>query len=840
MENFMKFIKLSVASTICLAMTSPAVLAQTAETEAVEAAQSSATVADIVVTAQRRQESAQTVPIAISAFSGAQLDSLGLNEASSLGNIVPGLVVNHNTGLGSANAYYMRGLGNAESIATFDPPVGSYIDDVYISRQNANNFNLFDVQRIEVLRGPQGTLFGRNTTGGAVNIIMQEPATDFGGYVEAGIGAYDQTEFRASVDLPITDTFRTKVSAYKLDGGDYAKNTTTGQRANGNSGWGARLGTVWEIAPNVKWTGSYTHLFVDSEYLPNFKCDPNNPSDCDGRFVSTGLILGGTAKTEQYPDYGVTGRKARFMGGARSDSDLITSNLAIDLNSDTTLNLITGYSRLNQRFALDYTDGRNSASLNTPSTVPQGYSPGGFALLNDATTKQFSQEAKVSGNLGDGLFDYVTGLYYMNEKSSTDFADLLGIFATPDLAGSAVTPLLLADRLMKNDTETVAAYFQGDLNVTSQLKLTAGIRYTDEKKTFSIYDNRASCNNGPLDLTCLSNDTFIAANGTPIPREMNAGVWTPRFAVNFQANRNLLVYASATRGFKSGGWNARGTTSSNLLPFGRETIWSYETGFKSEFFDRRVRLNVTAFYLNNKDLQTPAGLVADDGSLVSFTRNFSDYVNRGIEAELTVVPTAGLNLYANASFSRDKYKLPKGAPDVDEYGVRSVSAQLAACQADLAANVVPTGTGACGTGIVTADGKIATPQRTPTFTLSAGGSYEFPIGTDGLTLTPAANAYYRSGLEVITSNLNFYTGAISGSNGDFAYNPFGGRIVSGSHSDAVWLFSANVTLRGADDKWSLALSCDNCTNQTRTVASLVNLDYFNAPRTWTLKGRVNF
>lgn len=832
----MKLTRFFTTCSILVATTSTAVFAQ----DAAVSEDSSSGIQDIVVTAQRRQESAQTVPIAISAFSGAQLDSLGIKEASSLGKIVPGLVVNNNTGLGSANSYYMRGLGNSESIATFDPPVGSYIDDIYISRQNANNFNLFDVERIEVLRGPQGTLFGRNTTGGAVNIIMEEPAKEFGGFVEGGLGSYHQTQFRGSVNVPISDTFRTKISGYLIEGGDYAKNTTTGQRANGNEGWGARVGAVWEIAPSIKWKGSYSHIFVNSEYLPNFECDPNNPSKCDGRYLSTGMILGGMASTSPYPGYALTGRKARFLGGARSDSDLLTSNFEFKIGDNATLNLITGYSHLNQRFALDYTDGRASPSLNVPSTVPQGISPGGFALLNDATTNQFSQEIKLSGSLGDGLLDYVTGAYYMKEKSSTDFADLLGIFSTPDQSGSAVTPLLLADRLMKNTTETLAGYVQADLNVTSQIKLTAGVRYTDEKKNFAIFDNRASCNDGVVEPNCLSNATFVAANGLPIPREMNAGVWTPRFAVNYQANRDLLLYASATRGFKSGGWNARGTTTDNLLPFNMEKVWSYEAGFKSNLFDRRVRLNVTAFFLKNQDLQTPAGLVAPDGSLRSFTRNFSDYENKGIEAELTVVPVKGLNLYANASYSKDKFKLPKGAPDVDEYGVRSVAAQLAACKAELAANIVPAGSGACATGIVTADGRIATPQRSPTFTLSTGGSYEFDLGSSGLKLTPAVNAYYRSSLEVITSNLTFYTGAISGSNGDFAYNPFGGERVSGSHSPSVWLFSANVTLRDQDDKWSIALSCDNCTDQTRVAASLVNYDYLNAPRTWTLRGRVNF
>ncbi len=146
---------------------------------------------DIIVTAQRRSESVQDVPIAISAFSSDQLEAQGVNNTLQLGQYIPNFVAQNNTGLGGANAYFQRGLGNAESIATFDPPVGTYVDDIYLSRQNANNLSLFDVERVEVLRGPQGTLFGRNTTGGAVSIILRDPAKEFGGYAELGYGRFN-------------------------------------------------------------------------------------------------------------------------------------------------------------------------------------------------------------------------------------------------------------------------------------------------------------------------------------------------------------------------------------------------------------------------------------------------------------------------------------------------------------------------------------------------------------------------------------------------------------------------------------------------------------------------
>ena len=176
---------------------------------------------EVVVTAQRREEKIQDVPIAISAFSEAQLEQFNVTQALGISKLIPNLLAFNNTGLGTANGYYLRGIGNTESIPTFDPPVGTYVDDIFISRQNANNFGLFDMDRIEVLRGPQGTLFGRNTTGGAVNLIMKKPAKEFGGYAEAGFGQFNQVTGRGSIDVPVSDTVLTKLSAYYIKDDGY-------------------------------------------------------------------------------------------------------------------------------------------------------------------------------------------------------------------------------------------------------------------------------------------------------------------------------------------------------------------------------------------------------------------------------------------------------------------------------------------------------------------------------------------------------------------------------------------------------------------------------------------
>jgi iron complex outermembrane receptor protein len=803
--------------------------------ESQSATQSGSQIADIVVTAQRRSERVQDVPIAITALSGAQLQARGISSTLDIGNFVPNLVAQNNTGIGSANAYFLRGLGSTETIATFDPPVGTYVDDIYLSRQNANNLSLFDVDRVEVLRGPQGTLFGRNTTGGAINVIMKQPGDTFAGYAEVGYGRYNKVLGRASVDIPLAPTFSIKVSGYFQNDDGYVKNVTTGERLNDDDGWGARIGLRGELSDSVRWNASYAHIVADGENILNFTCNPANPTDCKGRFVTSGLSEK-DGPPSPYAPLVISGRKANFGMGQESTSDLITSNLQFDVAPDTTLALITGYVNLSQQYGLDFFDGRAGPSVSVPRPPVLGLARGGFDIVNDGHHQQFTQEVKLNGKLANGFVDYVAGVYYIDERNKTDFADIFGV--------SPALSLLLADRVLHNRTEAIAGYAQADFNVTDQLKLTAGIRYTDETKTIRLHDNRPSCNDGTLEVTCLDNTNLIAGSGARIPTKQETKIWTPRFAINFKPNDQVLLFASATRGFKSGGWNARASSPSTFLPFDPEKVWSYEAGIKSDWLDRRLRVNLTAFWLDVSDLQVLAGLMnPTTGALTFLTRNFADYRNKGVEAEITVVPVDNLNLYANLGYQDDNYRLPKNAPAFDIYGIQSVAGQLAACQAALAAGRIPGGpnTTACANGIVTANGTISTPVRTPRWSLALGGSYKAEIGDSGWSVVPAVNATFHSKQQVAIANLSIYDQAVTGTNGTFPANPFGnGDFITGSQSASAWLVNASIALNTPNDRWKLSLECANCFNKEFIQTSLSNYSYLNAPMTWTVRARYNF
>ncbi|WP_432814667.1 TonB-dependent receptor [Sphingorhabdus sp.] len=809
-------------------------------------------IAEIVVTAQRRDENVQDVPIAISAFSAEQMAAQGITNTLQIGQYVPNLIAQNNTGIGSANAYFLRGLGSTETIATFDPPVGTYVDDIYLSRQNANNLSLFDVERVEVLRGPQGTLFGRNTTGGAISVIMAKPGNTISGFGEIGYGRFGKTIARGSTDLPLSDSFAIKLSGYWQNDRGYAKNVTTGERLNDDDGWGVRLGVRGELAPWARWNAGYMHIVSKGDNILNFECNPANPADCKGRFISTGLSENG-GPPSPYAPVVVTGRKANYGLGQEAVSDIITSNLQFDIGENTTLSLITGYVSLTQQFAYDFFDGRGGPSISAPFPAVRGYARGGFTIVNDGKHSQFTQEIKLNGTLGNGLIDYVGGLYYIDERNKTDLADLFTL--------SPTTTLLLGDRILRNTTSAYAGYLQADLNLSEQFKLTAGFRYTDEKKVLRFNDNRASCNDSTLELTCIDNaNLFVPANGTtvltakPIPTQQRVKVWTPRFAANFKPNDDLLFFASATRGFKSGGWNARATTPSQAVPFGPEKVWSYEAGIKSDLFDRRVRANLTVFQLDVSDLQILAGLLnPTTGALTFITRNFADYRNRGVEAEIQFVPVDGLNFYTNFGYQNDKYLLPGNAPATDVYGIQSVAAQLASCRGALAAGKIPGGPNtpatqpsitACAAGIVTAEGTIATPVRTPKWSISMGASYEAQMGA-GFTLVPSVNGSFHSRQEVAIANLSIYNAPVSGVNqpvtGPFPANPFrNGAFVAGSQSEPVWLFNAGLALNAPDKAWTLSVDCTNCLNESYVQTALSNYSYLNRPMEWTVRAKYRF
>ncbi len=710
----------------------------------------SAQIEEVVVTAQRRAESLQDVPLAVSAFSAQQATRMGVTETLDLARLTPNFIAQNNTGLGTANSYALRGLSNTESIATFDPPVGTYIDDFFIQRQNANNYALFDIERIEVLRGPQGTLFGRNTTGGAVRIILKEPGDEFGGFVEAGLGRYDRVHFRGSVDVPISvEDIRGKFSAYYINDDGFVKNEKTREDdINKERNIGLRGALRWDLAPHITWDAALAYIEHDHANLLHTEKD-------NKRFSNTGLKQSAAPFASL-----ITGHKRNFGLGNGIKSIHFTSDVEWQSRIGTA-SILTSYLDMRQEYLLDFFDGGGPTGL--------------FTVANESRHKQFSQEVKLSGRaLGDTL-NYVAGLFYFNEDNETDYASY-NFFAT----FRRLAPLEY-DRILDNGVDSWALYGQLDWRVHEQWTLTAGLRYTDESKDFGITDN------GNSQARSRFGDAELLQAG--ISLEQNKKILTPRFAVEYRHSDDLMVFASATRGFKSGGWNARGVPADQLEAFAPETVWNYEAGLRSEWLASRLRVNLTGFYSDVSDFQLPGGV--DTGAGIEFiTGNFADLEVYGFEAELQFTPVERLYLYANIGIMEADYKNIAA----------SVLEQQQRCREKKQD---------CLQSIVNATGDIAPPTRTPEHTVAIGGWYTLPIG-ENMNLIPAINVTDYGAHNVNTS-------------GAAAALLYGYTLVSGG-----------VTLQHTTQDWSLTASCKNCTDQEYFVTYLATKLYLGDPATWSL------
>jgi len=689
----------------------------------------SAQLEEVLVTAERREASVQDVPIAVSAYSEEMIERLQIDDTLDLINVVPNLFGGNNTGLGTANMYYLRAQGNDESISTFDPPVGTYVDDVYITRQNVNNVALFDVERIEVLRGPQGTLYGRNTTGGAISVVMKKPSDTMQGYVEAGAGNWGKTMVRGSIDLPLSENVLTKFSAYYVDTDGYLENRTDGKDYNEADLTGIRAALRWLISDSMTWDIAVDGGKSEVANIHGFL-------DGDDRYslsvLGSGLPMGGGMS-----DY-----------GNEVDTLNITSNLAWDAMGGTA-NLIFGSRSIEQDFLLNF-----------PFSLD--FFPDFFIIDNQGEHDMYSAELKWSGDIMDGRAFLQTGVYYMDEDNTVDFVDYLDLAAVGVPAPPSTAFLTLADRVLSNTTESFAVYAQADIKIGNNGTLTLGARYTDEEKT--------------VDFQGTVNSAGMVAAGIPLSQSEQE--ITPRIAYAHKFTDNLMMYASATNGFKSGGWNARGSSSAALQAFAPETIWSYELGMRGDWMDGRLRTNITMFYSDLEDLQTTSA--TPDGQFL--TTNAGGLEVPGIEAEITALPTDNWQIFAALGWQNAEYQdLPGGCV--------TPNADLAAYDADC---------------------NIAEPKRSPHQTYTLGTSVDFSLG--GVTVTPNIMLRYLGSQYPGTRNSGY--------------------------NESVTLLNAGVKLSMADSRWELNLECKNCGDKTYTQSFLFTR-YYNMPVTYlaTLKYR---
>jgi len=578
---------------------SPATVAQSGQAApAVEELQ------EVIVTAEKRESAESKTPIAMDVFTSQQIQEQGIHDIASLSQVDPALQFGNGV---TANAFLtLRGVSSRDSSEIGDPAVSVGIDGFFMDRLYNLNQSIYDLDRVEVLRGPQGTLYGRNAVGGTFNIISKKPSDVLEGQFALTGGNYGLRQAQAYVSGPIIPgTLQASLTGNYLNHGDYVDNVVPGKPGVGNADRGGLRGQLRflpvdnvEMITRADWKkaderyDSFSHLLAPLGFAPLAKSTV-------GDYTKVALD---NPQALQSKDWGVS------------------EEVNITLNSMLTLKSLSAYRNSQYWASVD------SDAVEFPIIL---------ATQQDES-RQISQEFDLTAHLEH--FDGVMGIYYSQEHETSNLGlDLPPSVAIP--AARSASALITPDSHARSE----AAFAQGTYHLTDALGLTAGIRYTQDRKELNQLYTRVSQNPAAFGVT--SPGFPFAAN---VSRTFDAN--TPKFGIDYQLTPSVLLYASATRGFKSGGTNWAATKTA-ALEFGPEQIWSYEAGVKSDWFDRRMRVNVSAFKYDYKDLQVQSLI----GAGVVAIGNAATANVKGLEIETTGKPIPDLLLTANLALLDARY-----------------------------------------------------------------------------------------------------------------------------------------------------------------------------------------
>lgn len=646
---------------------------------------------DIVVTAQKRTENIQDVPIAISAFTAQALESRGIGSVSALAKLTPNVTLDSGSfagGSASVLSAYVRGVGQSDFAINFDPGVGIYVDGIYLGRSIGANTSLFDVERIEILKGPQGTLFGRNSVGGAVNVVTRAPAKEFAFTGEVTTGRFNRFDVRGIVDIPITETLQGSLAFSKEGRDGYVKRVPFPDAAGffqdppfetnhnskpdsegGVNSWTVRGKLHWQAsdAIDVMLEGDYSHVDTSNAPIALLKtvtatglnsivgaCINNSVATlnaiglgaiCGPRAV-IGTSLGG-ANVDANPENNRLPFDDRFLSPGRSktystgnsyDKEKIYgagATVNFNLGDNIDLKSISSYRKLNWDTAADL-DG----------------SPVDFVSIeNQVRQRQFSQEFQLVGQALDERLSYVFGAYYFDEKATTnDFVP--------------ISQILLLEAPLRLRTKAAAAFTHLNFKVSDSFSLTFGARYTEERKSIDVGQRDVNALSYKLTPGCFPvTEACRVALGFPdandplryAPDVTNKRKFTnfaPRIGFEYHADRDVMFYGSYAKGYKSGSWTTRLSAPVAVLPsFNPEKATSYELGVKSELLDRKLRINTAGFFTQYKDIQ----LNFQEG-VSPVIRNAGDADIYGFEVEAQAAISAGLTLQAGLGYLHAKYQ----------------------------------------------------------------------------------------------------------------------------------------------------------------------------------------
>lgn len=605
---------------------------------------------EIVITAQKRAENVQDVPISVIALDAKTLERANITTVTDLQRIAPSLTIARAQNTTNQNVR-IRGVGSGSSTA-IEPSVAIFLDGVYVPRAGAIIGNLVDLAGIEVLRGPQGTLFGRNASVGAISIKTADPTFDRAGSASLIVGNYGRIRSEGVLNVPLSDSFSVRVagSAERYDG-DFTALNPFPHRLGALSTVFGRASALWEPTDKLKWVvkGDYQTITGDGqtpyEILPS-TLPANNTFPARGDPDGAGPRTGPSLSTGDPYDRVVS----NYLFGVADDRVWgISSDLSYELGDDYTLRLINGYR--------DWRSApKESDAIQTPLALVRRNQY--YSSKSQSHELQFISPER--GLFGDS-FDFVAGIYYYRESYSIDMViDLLEDYCTPFIQN--VVPALLNGCLagpktgagadyFDQTTTSKAGYLQGTLHLGDRLRLTLGGRYTDDRKSgrmLQVKNNAA--------------EIFHTAENTQL--RLNDDRFTWRAGVQVDAARDVMLFATYSTGFKSGGFNS--SFSNRVLGQGRifqaETVTNYEAGVRSELFGRAVTANATLYRTTIDDLQDRGF----DG-LIFTTRNVGSLRQQGVEFDLVARPVDALSMGVAGAYLDSRYLDFRNAPNLPAF-----------------------------------------------------------------------------------------------------------------------------------------------------------------------------
>ncbi len=770
-KKYIKFAFAASVSSIALMVHNAAIAQETQAQEVAASAEQDGGVNEILVTAQRKSESAQDVPVAISAYSGDDLQDLGVTQPIDIAAQTPGLYIKN--GIGSANPYIsIRNVGQSLFVGNASQPVGMYVNDVNLSYTSVMSQPLFDIERVEVLKGPQGTLFGRNSTGGALSYFTVQPTNTTEGSIIAQVGNNALVDVEGFINIPLSADVATRaaIKVRRQDG--FHTNTLTGNDLGATDYWAGRLTTKWNAGDNFTAVLTLDGSFDRSGNVPWVSfgfADPSVPvTNADliaagraqgngvnfatgnafgrnevygsGSFVAAGL--GANNCSEQNTRAELIARNEAGLcathTGHSGDRDLYSGEYSLEpeINHDlysAVLNLQYDFGAVTATSITGYVNSDRSLEEEFDGTA---------AISADNTyrgkTELFSQELRFAGD--SQLLDWVGGAYYSYDKiDETDTYEYDNIWFFTHLVD------------FKQTTKNLGLFAHTKWNVTDKLGVILAGRYTQEQISFD---------GGTDVINVIDPDLDVFGYGLPLIAQQRTrppvgfgSTKTKKFTwkagLEYKPNDDILLYGFATKGVKSGGYNGTWTvTNDELRPYRPETLIDYEVGFKTNLMDRDLQFNGSAFYYDYRNLQA---FVLNSGFLF-VVDNIPKTGVKGGELDIQYAPNRAVDL---------------------RLGVSYTDAEIKSVTADQINNGILAGN---------------TTANSAKWTFNGLAKYTLPV-SDSIDVSLQGDFNYQGKTYFTVQN------------------------TPASSQNAYWLFNARLTIEPNDGPWSFALWAKNLANK---------------------------